>query len=399
MKFNELSSNIKYKLTCSFINRMIASTIFPFIVVIINNMFDKQKASIIIVIGVIFQITSTIAGGILADSIGRKKILLFGQMCNLICACFISVILLFNLNKDIFLLFYLTNTLFGNIHASAKDALILDGIDKKERQKIYSLDYWITNLTTAIGLIIGSLFVINHLPILYTLLSLATAYTIYIYQFKIQYNCSMETPGIKKKLINISDIRVILKDKNYLYLLIGTVLIFSVELGFSTVMSLHMYTHFNDINILGFTLTGINQFSMFQIINMAIIVFFSNSITNKVIMFNKNKILFAVASIVNVIGYLITMISNNLPLMIFFLLIVAFAEIIYAPIRQLAQVNLIPNNSKALYFGISSTFFQFSNLLTSIYLILYDLTDINTIAIIIGLFGLIGIKMISKYIQ
>lgn len=397
MKFNQLPSNIKYKLVCSFINRLVASTIFPFIIVIINRMFDEQIASKIIIIGVIFQITSTIIGGMLSDSLGRKKILLLGQLCHLTCACFISVVLIFNLDKNLFLILYLLNSLFGNIHSATKDALILDGINKKEKHKVCSLDYWITNLTTAIGLILGSLFVLDYLPVLYVLLSLATAYTIYVYQIKICYNNQVNNKA--KKAVTISDIKLILKDKQYLLLLVGTVLIFSVELGFSTVMSLHMYKTFSTINLFGFMLNGINQFAMFQIINMAMIVFFSNIIIDKVMKINKNKSIFIISVNVNIVGYFIVMTSNALPLMIIALLIVAVAEMVYAPIRQVAQINLIPANNRAMYFGISSTFLQVTNLITAFYLFSYDFFNINLIAIFMGLFGLIGVKIIAKYID
>lgn len=393
MRLAELPRNIKYKLLCSFLNRLAAGSIFPFIVIILTEVSNKQVTAVVIFIGVIFQMISSVLGGYMSDRIGRKIILLCGQAVNLLTFFILGLVLLTGMPGYLFIGMYLFNLLFGGVHSGVKEAILLDEATEEQRKTIYTIDYWVFNLTTALGLIIGGLLVEHYAYLLLFFFACTLLITMYIYQFKMTFKFAD-----KNNHSLVQSLLVIIKNKSYIWFMLGTICVFSVEIGFATLMSVFMYNNFSGIQVAGIELTGLNQFVVIQTVNTAIIILLTSSLSTKFRQVKNKQKLYMIAVCINIIGYFLAFLSRNFWIIILLICCVSLAEIIYAPMRQVVQVNLIEPKHKALYFSVSALLLQSGGLLTSLYLYLYDHIGLNYTATVVLIIGGMGLLLTGRYV-
>ena len=169
MKFSDFSDNIKIRLISSFFNRTISIATTPFLIIFISHIFDKSTAGTLVIVGVLLNFLSNILGGYLADIYNRKSIMLFGQISHIISILGIIFYLspYSSINPTILVVFYLCLGFSSNLYKPAYSALIMDSTTKENRHHIYKYDYWLMNLSLALGTMLGGILYKNHLTALF----------------------------------------------------------------------------------------------------------------------------------------------------------------------------------------------------------------------------------------
>ncbi|MCW1941631.1 MFS transporter [Bacillus anthracis] len=118
----------------------------------------------------------------------------------------------------------------------AAQAMIIDITNSESRKFVYTISYWLGNLSTAIGGIIGAFLFKNYLFELFIGISFISLLSIFITIFLITetYTPAPSSMSFNSKK-NFSSIEIfqsyltVLKDKLFMLYILGAILIFSLE--------------------------------------------------------------------------------------------------------------------------------------------------------------------------
>lgn len=78
--FRELHPNIRARILIQFLSKIIGSMIFPFLAIYFTMEINSSVAGVLLLINVFVQFVAGIYGGHLADVIGRRKLMITGEV-------------------------------------------------------------------------------------------------------------------------------------------------------------------------------------------------------------------------------------------------------------------------------------------------------------------------------
>lgn len=158
-----------------FIGRMITNMgafIWPLLTLILKDKIGYSPTTIsyiFLVVGFLF-LPANILGGKLADRFNRKKLIIIFDCISV----FFFILCAFIEPGTWMIVFFILAGLFANIEGPAFDALVIDVIKPKDREKVYSLMYLGHNLGYMFGATIGGLLFANFLNLAFLLDGLTT---------------------------------------------------------------------------------------------------------------------------------------------------------------------------------------------------------------------------------
>ena len=158
MKWKELPRNIKVRMITSFFNRAVSSAVMPFMALVFAQELNKIWAGLFLISTVVIGSLINFVGGHISDRFPTKKVLMITSWLNAL-FFLIMTISLFPTNKIIvlFALAYVGFIITSSLGRPAMHAIIIDSTTPENRKAIYALDYWLVNLSMAIGAALGGL--------------------------------------------------------------------------------------------------------------------------------------------------------------------------------------------------------------------------------------------------
>lgn len=389
LKFKNFPKNVKVRLLCSFLTRLTTNSVIPFIAIFFSNNLGMTFVGIFLALTALLRFLSIIIGGYLTEVINRRKIFLIGQVSNALCFLGMAIFA----HEKIFLIeiicmFFLINSMLGNLHRSSLDILIMESTSKINRKAVFKFDYWLTNISLTIGLLLGSLFFEKHQFELFLTISIASLITTIVFLLFIEDNTIS-----KKKKINIKDFLnnygKPIRDKNWMFFIFSGILIFSVELSLGNYIAVRLYDSFENLKIFSIEIDGLRMLSILIIINSLLVVFLTFAINKAVKRFSE-KYVFSIGLILNVIFYGLLSYSTDFVILILAMIIVTVGELMYAPIRHSRQYELIPNESKGAYLALGAFTVHGANIIASLGVTLGAWLNSEMMSIYIIISGLIG---------
>ncbi|MDM5185982.1 MFS transporter [Bacillus sp. DX4.1] len=392
--FKEFHTNIKIRLVCSFFNRLATRAILPFMALYFSEELGKLITGMLMTINIILQFASSLVGGYLADKFPRKKVLLIGQLSNSICYLGMAIFIYpkFNVAWGV-LLFFMLSACVGSLHKSAMDAIIVDSTDEQNRKKVLTYDYWLVNLAFALGMIMGGFFYKNYKFELFSILTIFLFVTTYVYQKYIteNKNHNLEELGQSRGIKGLFHNYVLaIKDKRWLLFVCGGIFIYSAEFSMGNYIGVRLAEEFIPIEVWKFQLDGIKMLSLLQVENTLLVVTLTFVVSNFTKRCNE-KIIFMVGLLMNILGYGVVAYSNQWVILIVFIFIATIGELIYSPIRQVKQVDLIPKNKRASYFALGSFSIQGASIIASIGITMGAFLQSELMSVVIVFLGILGI--------
>ncbi|MDD3671223.1 MAG: MFS transporter [Sphaerochaetaceae bacterium] len=130
--------------------------VYPFLVLLLTQHlgYTDAWAGVFMSVAALAYLPGSFIGGKLADKIGRKRVMVIGQ---LLASC-MFVVCGFLGNSQLVPFFILMNLLFDGMTDPARSALMTDVTDQENRQASFSLNYLGHNLGFALGPVIAGLF-------------------------------------------------------------------------------------------------------------------------------------------------------------------------------------------------------------------------------------------------
>lgn len=133
----------------------IGAYVYPFLTLLLTDRigFNKEEAGRILMIAMVMVVPGSLLGGVLADRLGRKRLIVIAQILAALC---IGIIGFIPLDRNI-VWFILAEHFFSGLMMPASSAATYDLTTVKNRKAAFSLLYLAFNLGFAVGLLLGGL--------------------------------------------------------------------------------------------------------------------------------------------------------------------------------------------------------------------------------------------------
>lgn len=401
MKFKNFSMNIKIRLITSFFTNTISLATLPFFIIYLSTHVGKSLTGIILILCLIGSFISSIIGGYLADLYNRKHVLLWGQALQIISLLGLAGTLYVyeSVSQSVFVItalyvFFTFQGLSSNVYKPAYNALVMDSTNSNNREDVYKFNYWMLNLSMAVGASIGGLFYKNYL----IELTFAAAVIILVISIILQLYLTNHSQVYTARSKNIfkglgNHYAIALKDIKWVIFVLGSALVFSAEFSLSNYTNVRLSQDFEAVTLYNIRIDGVIGFSILQLLNTLIVVFFTFLIQNKIKKYAKLNNLI-VGLCLYIIGYTAISYSNQLFVLLIFMVIASVGELIFSPYWQSEQVALIPVDKRASYSAFSSLSNAVATSIASLYLILSDYISSSIISLTIFSLSAAGIVCI-----
>ena len=170
MKWKEMPRPIKVRLVTSFINRTISFAIMPFMALLFVQAYNKVFAGIFLIGTVIISFLIGLIGGYLADRFPRKRLLVLSTSATGLMFLVMTICLAMD-QMLLFTIAYAVFTVTSNIGRPAMSAIIIDATTPENRRAVYAIDYWLINLSIALGTALGGWLYVSNRLFLFSLLT------------------------------------------------------------------------------------------------------------------------------------------------------------------------------------------------------------------------------------
>ncbi|EAD5704830.1 MDR family MFS transporter [Listeria innocua] len=375
--FKELHPNIRARILIQFLSKIIGSMIFPFMAIYFSMEINSKVAGILLMINVLAQFLAGMYGGHLADIIGRKKLMVAGELLKVF--AFLGMVLynspVFHSPWITFVMLLLIGVAQGLINP-AGEAMLIDVSTPENRSFMYSVSYWANNLSMMIGIIVGGWFFVDYLfPLLVALfiMSFVTAWlTISLISETLKQKAVLKkgSYGLVGMLKNYGQV---LHDYRFLLYTIGGIAIMSIEFQRSNYISVRLAEDFQALLVhfgpLGnITLNGVQIVSVLTAVNTLFIVLFTVPVARFVTKRAQQPIMY-VGFTLFAIGFAVCAFANNLAVLLLATAVLSIGELLYVPTRQTILAAIVDDNRRGAYMAFNGIIFQIGKMIGSVSLV------------------------------
>lgn len=392
MVWKKYPQNIKVRLITSFFNRAVSSAVMPFMALFFAQEMSKVWAGIFLICTVFISFFVNLIGGYISDRFPRKRVLV---LTSFISALMFFVMTISLLPKEniiwLFALAYVAYIIASSLGRPAMHAIIIDSTTPENRKAVYALDYWLVNLSMAIGAALGGLLYSNHQIELFALLtftslSLPIAYKIWLID---EHTKQMEKKHKNVFIDLVQNYKVAFQDRPFTKVVIGSMLIFAAEFTLNSYIGVRLAETFKIVHIGDFEVAGVRMLSILNIENMLLVVCFTFLINRFTDRFSKKKVLLS-GLIIYSVGYITVTSANTWYILILFNFIATIGELIYSPVRNAEEANMIPADKRGSYSAFSNFSFSGADLIARSTIIIGAFLIPTMMSVYIGIILMIG---------
>lgn len=392
MAWKDYPQNLKVRLVTSFFNRAVSSAVMPFMALFFAQEISKVWAGIFLLFTVIVSFFVNLIGGYISDRFPRKRVLVVTSFFS---ACMFLVMTISLYPQDniiwLFAIAYVIYIVTSSLGRPAMHALIMDSTTPDNRKAIYALDYWLVNLSLAIGAALGGLLYLHHQIELFAVLtitsiSLPIAYQIWLID---EHTVRFEKHHQNVLLDVMQNYKIAFQDTPFVKVVLGSMCIFAAEFSLNSYIGVRLAETFESIYIGGFEVAGVRMLSILNIENMLLVVCFTFMINKFTDRFSKQKVLL-IGLIIYSIGYVTVMSANIWYILLLFNLIATLGELIYSPVRNAEQANMIPADKRGSYSAFANISFSGADLIARSTIIIGAYLVPTMMSVYIGIILMIG---------
>lgn len=396
MNWKKYPQNIKVRLITSFFNRAVSSAVMPFMALFFSQEMSKVWAGLFLVFTVIISFFVNLIGGYISDRFPRKNVLVLTSFLSALMFLLMTISLFPKENIiGLFAFSYVAYIITSSLGRPAMHAIIIDSTTPENRKEVYALDYWLVNLSMAIGAALGGLLYVNHQIELFALLTITSTSLPIAYQIWLR---DENTKRIEKQHQNvfmdvIQNYKIAFQDMPFVKVVVGSMFIFAAEFSLNSYIGVRLSETFKSVNIGNFEVAGVRMLSILNIENMLLVVcftFFINKITDR---FSKRKVLL-VGLIVYSVGYITVTSANIWYILILFNFIATIGELIYSPVLNTEKANMIPADKRGSYSAFSNFSFSGADLIARSTIIIGAYLIPTMMSVYIGFLLMIGISLL-----
>ena len=390
MKWKEVPKPIKVRLITSFFNRSVSFAIMPFMALLFVKAFNEWIAGLFLISLVFLGYVVGLLGGYLADRFSRKRLLVLTS--SLTAAMFLTMTVSLTIDQMlVFMVAYTVFTVTSNLGRPAMSAIIIDATTPENRKAVYALDYWLINLSIAIGTALGGwLYVSNQLLLFWILTgtsaTLPIAYAIFLDDTKQTWT----RQRLRLVFVDIFEsYRIAWQDRPFVKVVFGTMCILAAEFSMGSYVAVRLADSFEPITLENWTINGVRMMSFIQIENTLIVVALTFVIQRFASRFSNKQALLG-GLLLYMIGYAVITSANSMTLLLGFMLIATFGELLYSPVLNTEQANMMPEDRRGAYSAFAGTSYAGADFLSRSTILIGSLLSPFMMSVYLGLLVSLG---------
>ncbi|EVE35545.1 MDR family MFS transporter [Staphylococcus aureus] len=375
-----LSTTLKVRLISNFLQLIITTAFIPFIALYLTDMLSQSIVGIYLVGLVVLKFPLSIISGYLIEIFPKKLLVLIYQATMVIMLVFMGVFGSHQLWQIIgFCVAYAIFTIVWGLQFPVMDTLIMDAITEDVEHYIYKISYWMTNLSVAIGALLGGLMYGYSMLLLFLIAAcifLIVLFILYIWlpqdrnQVKQSDDKRRASRYQKLQIMNIfRSYKLVLKDRNYMLLISGFSIIMMGEFSISSYIAIRLKDQFETISIGSYDITGAKMLAILLMINTVVVILLTYSISKVVLKIDFKKALIT-GLLIYIVGYSGLTYLNQFGLLVVFMIIATVGEIIYSPIVSEQRFKIIPKAKRGTYSAVNALGIHFSETLARLGIVL-----------------------------
>ncbi|MCP1122520.1 MFS transporter [Bacillus sp. 3103sda1] len=406
MGFWSMHRNIKIRIITSFLTRTVGTMIFPFMAIYFSVKLGAVLAGFLLLLNVIASLIVGLYGGYIADTLGRKKVMIIGQVIQVVSIACMGVV-----NSDyidsawLTFVFLLINSIGSGVMNPATEAMLIDVSTPENRKMMYSINYWAINLSIAIGAIFGGLLFEHYrfqLFMLLTGIALLTLYLITVYMEEVYVvQKKAEKKNVLKDMVN--NYRVVVKDRAFIVLCLASICALSLEFQINNYIGVRLQKEFETItfslwNGNHFDLTGIRMLSWISTENTVLVVLFSALVVKIMNHFQDRKVLYT-GLFIYTIGFTLFGASNSLWILLLAGLFQTIGEMMYVPVSQSIRADMARDDARSSYMAINGMVFQIAKMVGTLGIMIGSIVASWGMSILFCLIGISSILLFKKAVD
>lgn len=351
--------------------------IFPFLAIYFTMEINSSVAGVLLLINVFVQFVAGIYGGHLADVIGRRKLMITGEVLKVF--AFLGMVLcnspFFHSPWITFAMLLIIGVAQGLVNP-AGEAMLIDVSTPENRAFMYSISYWANNLSMLIGIMVGGWFFVDYLfPLLVALLimSFVTAWLTIILISETLERKLVPEKGSYGLLEMFKSYGQVLHDYRFLLYTIGGIAVMSIEYQRGNYISVRLAEDFQHFLVnfgpLGeVNLNGVQIVSVLTAVNTLFIVLFTVPIARWVTKRAQQPIMYVGFSLF-AIGFAVCAFANSLIVLLIATAVLSIGELLYVPTRQTILATIVDDNKRGAYMAFNGIIFQIGKMIGSVSLV------------------------------
>ncbi|MFW3612642.1 MDR family MFS transporter [Staphylococcus caprae] len=400
----KMSITLKVRLICSFFENLITMAFLPFMALYLSDMVNQTFSGVFLFMLVLLNFPISMISGHIIERFPKKRTLLIYQV--ILCISLLTMAVTISNQLIFIILFCIAYSIFSISSGMAQpliDTIIMDAITPEVEHYIYKVSYWLTNVAVACGAFIGgTMYSLNKSALFFIAFVIFTLvlFALYIWipndQSYVSNAKEKEMPLNHTRSLKgfLHQYQIVLKDKIYMYLIIGSSILIMGELSTSSYISIRLKQEFETISLFHIHIDGVRMYSILIMTNTIVVIALTYFISKYILKMNNEKALL-IGLILYVIGYSGITYLNELSLLIIFMIIATFGEMIYSPIFGEQRYKVIPADKRGTYSAVNALSFHFANLLARFGIILG--VFLNSVGMTIYMFVLLMVGSFLLY--
>lgn len=379
--------NIKIRLVEGFINSILTTMLFPFMIIYFASRFGEVAAGLMMAFNALLGISSGMVGGYYSDLIGRRKILIANEIIRM--CSYVGMILVNSPWCDSPVITYLlmaVNSISFGFSSPSAEAMIIDGTDSDSRKFIYSLNYWVFNLAMFVGSIAGGFLFQDYRFELFIGVLCGSFLSFFLLTFFIE---EIYIPRKPENLFN--NYRLVFCDGKFMLCLVAFALLIAIECQARNYVAVKLSSNMDKQEFVGMDIDGIKMFGIITAENTILVVllgFLFSLFAKKWNGANVGVVLYS-------LGFAALAICTNPLMLVIVMAVVTIGELIAMPVIQATLADMTVPNQRGSYMAVNGLFMRMSFALGSISVTIGSFFDSYVMAGLFAVFGVVSLLALN----
>ncbi len=394
MKWKEIPKPIKVRLITSFFNRAVSFSIMPFMALLFVQAFNEVIAGAFLIAMVFVSFITNLLGGYLADRFSRKRLLVTTSA--LTALTFITMTISLSLDwMLLFMVIYAVFSVTSNLGRPAMGAIIIDATTKENRQAVYVLDYWLINLSIAIGTALGGWLYVSNQLLLFGILSFTSSVLpIAYYLFLDDTPRTWQRQKLRGVLTDIfTSYQLAWRDRPFVKVVFGSMCILAAEFSMGSYVAVRLADSFEPLSFAGWSINGVRMMSIINIENTLLVVTLTFIVQRLAKRLSPRRTL-AAGLMLYTIGYVVVTSANSMTALMVFIFIATIGELLYSPVLNTQKANMMPADQRGAYSAFAGTSFAGADLLSRSTILVGTFLIPSMMSVYLGLILLTGFGLV-----
>ncbi|MBO9128166.1 MFS transporter [Bacillus sp. 165] len=362
MKWSEWDRNLKVRLIGEWCFGLFFWMFFPFMAIYFSDTLGKTAAGALLVLSQLLAVAANLVGGYLADTFGRKKMMVISALLQSLAFVVFAVANSPWLESPLltFLAFTVVSVM-GSFYYPASSAMVADIVPEEKQNSVFAIFYTAMNINVVIGPIIGAYFFFHYrFELLLASVVVNFAVTWVLYHFVRE--TLPPKPAVEKEqsiswstfaVQQVKNYSVIFKDRVFFLFVVSGILVAQTFTQMDLLLAVYIKEMVQTQTFLHFTINGEKLFSWIIAENGFIVALFTVYVTKLTDRLNE-RVIFILSSITYGVAMIIFGNTVSVWGMVIAMGIFTLAEIMVVGIQNSFVAKLAPEHMRGQYFAAAT---------------------------------------------